>query len=383
LSTAFATLAAMDGRDLWWGLEMSIDNFATVAYRWATHSGVVDGGMFEARILDPIPDFTRGLGVDHLPASSDLSFQLANWDFAIDFLANYATFATNGFQARFRVKVGLSDPAGTDTTQASVVTKTVGYFVHADYPSREEGLITITLTDDQLGQLNDLLTPPTTNDWVANNSEPDCPLVGTSPLPAMDFNVPWPLRFGLNVDGWTALPVTNRFDDVVGVDWHGVYPLQNGDQWGIWPAAICATRDGTAPIDGGVNGTVQQVTGVFKNSDQLAAGQEWGGKAISIPQIWSYNGSALYANWHLHKSAGITKDGETWYLLWIAFDLAALAQWFYLSPAGIGGSVQTGSNGQKPIPWPYVGDGTPDSRAAISGGPSTTSSSTAKVRSAR
>lgn len=359
MSTPFATLAAMDGRDLWWGLEMSVDNFATVAYRWATHSGVVDGGLFEARILDPIPDFTRGLGVDHLPASSDLSFQLANWDFVVDFLADYATFATNGFQARFRVKVGLTDPAGTDTTQASVVTKTVGYFVHADYPSREEGVITITLTDDQLGQLNDLLTPPTCNDWIANNDDTDCPMVGSSALPQMDFNIPWPLRFGLNVDGWTAIPIPGRYDDALSATFQGTADPGNGALMGIYPAAICATRDHTAPITGGVNGTVQTVTMVFKNSDQLVSGQEWGGKAVGLPELWSAYGSGLQRNWQLYKSEAINKDGVDWYLLWIGFDLDVVYNWFRIAPAGLGDPVQTGANGQAPIPWPLIGDGTP------------------------
>lgn len=208
---SFASLAAADGRGLWWAVEVSFDDFATVSYRWASHSGTVETNFYERRIIG-LRDLTRGFGSDHLPASSNIDVELDNTDFGVDWLGDSTVFATQGVRARFRIRLGLWDVGVT----TAVATQVVGYFVAMDQPTQSGESFVLTLTDDVAGQLDELLTPPTTNDWISASTSANNPLVGrvgaADPNVAVyqagvDFNQPWPLMFGAGpVPGYMIAP---------------------------------------------------------------------------------------------------------------------------------------------------------------------------------
>jgi len=194
---SFATDIEFDGRLLWWGLEVCTagDDFATVQYRWATMAGDVGANHFQERIVS-MGNIQRGLGNDHLPVASTVELVIDNTDFAADFLVNRATVETSVFKARFRLLCGVDDGT-TNTYQANLVTQQVGVFVCLDFPERNAASIRLSLTDDALGKLSDLLTSPTLADWRQdpNNTPDNAPWDFASPygneLTALtDFNTP-------------------------------------------------------------------------------------------------------------------------------------------------------------------------------------------------
>ncbi len=69
---SFAQQLELDGRLLWWGLEVSFDDFATVSYRWGTMSTLLLGAQFEERIVS-LSNIQRGFGNNHLPVAAAFS----------------------------------------------------------------------------------------------------------------------------------------------------------------------------------------------------------------------------------------------------------------------------------------------------------------------
>lgn len=216
---SFETLAALDGKGIFWGVEVSFDNFATVTYRWGTHSGIVEGDFYERRITK-MGDITRGIGTDGMPAASNFDVYLDNTDFAVDWLADMSLFASQVVRAKYRLRLGFWDPS----VAVSVVTKVMGVFSALDQPELGAPEVRLTLADDLINGLSDLLRPPTINDWMNASDSSECPFIGLTGFannvrPSttyggsaaltngfkqvdVDFNLPWPLMWGAGADGY-------------------------------------------------------------------------------------------------------------------------------------------------------------------------------------
>ena len=340
---AFADLVDSDGKMLWWGLEVCTagDDFATVQYRWATAAGDVGGVHFQER-LATIGNIHRSLGADHLPVASTVEIIIDNTDFAADFLVNRATVESQGFKTRFRLHVGIDD--GTPNTyQATIVTQQVGVFVCLDFPARNGSSVKLSLTDDSLGKLSDLLASPTLADWrqdagnTADNALFDLAPWGNELAALTDFETPIPLQFGVPpyigvpVSFWNTQPTLADFDLA---NWPA------GERRYLFPIVVCATRD-TATIDAAdVTGLRAKFQGTFgvplpgalpTSAGAVPFSQNLAGTTVVIPQTFAgiTYGSTLYTRiWKAYKTQTITKDGFAWKLLWIAFDAFVFEQWF-------------------------------------------------------
>jgi hypothetical protein len=334
---SFATLVAQDGRGIWWGLEVSFDNFATVAYRWGTASGVVEGDEYERRILSgqqyKMPDYTRALGVDHLPAAATWSCELDNLDGGADWLADLTKWASQTVRARYRLRLGLYNPS-----DGIVATQVLGYMVAQNPPARDSAKVTLTLADDHLGQLAELLTPPTTNDWISASTEPTNPLCAATAIEqVVDFNQPWPLMFGAGLV--QGLPVSGA---------QYPYPSSWGNP-GVRPIMVCATRNLTGA---GIDSLSMKV----KFKEKLDNLINFANVELEVPATY-YKGANSNAPvqttiWSDQQSVTITKSGVTWKLLWIAFDVNAYQDWFYTQFANNAGQTQGSGAG---FNYPFVG----------------------------
>ena len=324
MSDTFQSLLAQDSRGFWWGLEVSFDqDFSSVSYRWATHSGVVGGNFFEGRIASPMRDITRGFGTDHLPAAANLDVELDNSDFAIDFLCDPTQFETATVRLRFRLLMGVFkfDPANPGAS-VTVLTQQIGYFVCLDFPQQYNDRIVLALADDQLGQLNDLLTPPTTNDWLTAGNAATNPLVSaTVTTPNVDFNQPWPLMFGAGkVNG---IPLTQKY---TGAGGSFTWPDGNttgsvaGGGWRM--IMVCAT----AELSNVNSADVVALEGVFRPA--LAFQTQWAQKTVSIPPSHTFSDGHTEQIWAAQKSESFSVGGYNWKLLWIAFNGVGYSDWF-------------------------------------------------------
>lgn len=309
----FATELARADRTLWWGVEVSLDAFATIAYRWATHAGDVEGQFFERRIVS-LGNIQRGLGNNHLPVASEASFVIDNTDFGVDWLASRAGVEGSLLKARFRVKCGLAAPGS-----GTIITQAVGTFVCLDFPRRKDGGIQLSLADDSMGLLSDCLVPPTPRDWFdtapgTTNSVFPSNVGNVEPL--CDWDLPAPLQFGRSPH--LGIPLCTFSIDRTPVDFKTADDFSAGHRKYIYPILVCATRSTATAAATDVN----RLQGVFRSDVQTdPLGYATKGP-LDIPTM-----DGAKRIWKAYKTDTITKDGYDWKLLWIAFDVVAYMAW--------------------------------------------------------
>lgn len=317
---AFADHLSVDGRLLWWGLEVSVDNFATIDHRWATHSGTVEAAFFEERIVS-IGNIQRGLGSNHLPVASSVSLVLDNTDFALDFLVSPSLTPAQLFPARFRLKCGLADPA-----TPTVVTQKVGTFVTLDFPRRKDGFIHLSLADDSIAALADCLVPPTPREWFDTNPGTTNSVFPTNignVEPLMDWGLPAPLQFGR--PWYIGQGVATFANDRTPVDYDTAGGFEPGHRKYIYPILVLATRD-TATI---TTDDARTLRGVYRAD---VVNDNYGlAKAPPLEIPATFNN---YNIWKAYKTDTITKDGYAWKLLWIAIDVYNYTRWVISTSAG-------------------------------------------------
>lgn len=344
---AFVDQLPKDGRALMWLLEVSTDNFSSVSYRWATHSGFVSSAFYEARIVE-IGDITRGFGQDHLPVASTVDIVLDNTDFVADFLVDHATMESFTFGARFRLSIGLSDDTA-DTYQATILKQTVGVFVCLDFPRRDDGHVYLSLADDSIGQLSDLIVPPSPADWLAawNATTENSACFGNTglqdPKPLVEWTLPTPIQF---TGDFSAVPLCTFNVTRTPADFDTVF-FPVGRRPYIYPILVLASRDDAVVTDE----DVQALFGTFR-TDVIEGPPEYRGSTLVIPELFTpgQNGNTVRI-WKAYKTDTISlpgPDGATydWKLLWIAFDVGAYAYWM----DGITSITGTGVIHNKTIP---------------------------------
>lgn len=330
---AFADHLPVDGRLLWWGIEVSDDNFATIDYRWATHSGDVEGSFFEKRLVS-MGSIQRGFGANHLPTASTTTVVLDNTDFALDFLAARATVASYLLKVRFRLKCGLAAPGEAPT----VLTQKVGTFVCLDFPRRKDGAIHLSLADDSIGLLSDTLVPPSFKDWYedAGTDQTNSPF-GTllfDPQMLVDYELPCNLQFGRGPFDY-CFPACTFFEDRGAggsADWGVADGFAAGHRKYIYPIMVCATLD----TDNVAASDITSLKGVFREdclTDTFGLAQKG---PMEIPQTVFANGQKI---WQPYKTATITKDGNAWKILWVAFDVIAYIGHMYSVRIPVNGSA--------------------------------------------
>lgn len=316
--TTFAQHADLDGRLLWWGMEVSFDDFVTIDYRWSTLSASVDTGggaaQFEER-LAAIGNIQRGFGNDHLPVASTVSMVVENVDSGADWLVNRTTVASQVMRARFRLYCGLADPE-----TPTIMTQVVGTFTCLDFPTRRAGKVQLTLADESLGKLNDFLVPPSFKDWYedAGTTTSNSCFGGVlfDPKVLADWKLPAPLQFGMS-PYYGCVPLATWVQPRTPVDFGVSDGFTAGHRNFIFPVMVCATRDTASAV---AAGDVVQLQGVYRNdvlTDDLYQFSQKG--PLSIPSTFN-DGTTTCRIWKAYKTQTITKDGYDWKLLWIAFD---------------------------------------------------------------
>lgn len=204
--TTFNELLALDPPGHVWLLDVSLDNFATVLYRWSDKSTTVAGNNYQARLAFT-GSITRGLGRDGFPESSKFEVLVANDDFVADWLVDRGTVAQWLFKARFKLALALYDPTlVTDGSDPSLQTKVVGTFKCLDRPARDAGAVRLQLSDDAMGLFDTLLASPTVREWKDNagSTVANCPIKDNYSVPAMDWDTPIQLAWGGFCRAWPA-----------------------------------------------------------------------------------------------------------------------------------------------------------------------------------
>ncbi|HEY0881025.1 MAG TPA: hypothetical protein VGD87_05825, partial [Archangium sp.] len=197
---SFDTQAVKANRGRVIRVDVSLDGFASVAYRWGDVAGLLDGtNMYARRVLEVGP-IRRAFGQQRIAASSSTSLSLDNADGALDWLCGEEGLADAAI-ARFRIYLGLYDEAAASPT---IESKLMGEFILSAWPEQDATRVTLQLADDMLGKLGTLLLP-TIADWAAVGTTANNPIKNSVGLPTtITLNTPIQLAFG---EDWVlALP---------------------------------------------------------------------------------------------------------------------------------------------------------------------------------
>ncbi len=341
---AFNDLLPLDGVGHTWLLDVSFDDFASVAYRWSTVSVLVSGNQYEARI-SKLGKLSRGFGTDGVPRAGTVSLLLENTDFGADWLVSGILgtddSTENAMKAHYRLKLALyqrSDPAGT------LVTKTMGTFKCQDYPRRDLEVVTLQLIDDIDGLFRDLLVAPTIREWRddAGSTATECPIhASLGPIPAVDWDVPVQLAFGTQY--LKCFPAASQYASI--------------SQGSVIAIPVCATR-ATADV---TTDDVRALRGVYADDVVMGNGDTpwplWAGVNIGIPKTYTYDGES-YTIWEPKRTQVLTKNGDTWQLIWVRFVPANYRAWFAIAhPFEVGGAQPDGSTTAQVNVVPYAPQG--------------------------
>lgn len=298
---AFADEVVKDGRGRCHKVDVSFDSFVTTTYRWSDVAGVAGVSVtddYDPRIIDLSP-LSRGFGVDRIFQVSTIDITLANDDEGADWLFDTSSSAViNLYKMRARVYVGLYDKANPDT----ISWKQLGEFVFAEFPTRDDETVRISLADDGLGLLEHPAQLPTLRDWYDQDTN-----YQTNPLRASDAFAtlfPWD----------TEIPVAFGEDKVPCLELGIAYSAPSGTLANIRGYAVCCTASSSAL-------TANDVEKVWAEINENK-GQEGFGTVYELPRQFVYN-NTTYTLWTAYKSNTITKGGKSFKVLWVAIDKTA------------------------------------------------------------
>lgn len=177
-------------------VDLSLDKFATVAYRYSDVAGVLDGtNQYTARLLN-MGTIRRAFGQDRIVGSSSTSLRLDNADGGLDWICGRANIATAA-AARFRLYVTLYDPTASPLVFTS---KMLGEFVLSSWPSHNNVAVQLDLADDFMGRLGPGLLLPTLTDWLGIGTTSNNPFKNAIGIPQrLSPHTPIGLTFGEDV----------------------------------------------------------------------------------------------------------------------------------------------------------------------------------------
>lgn len=308
--STFAELAARPFPGVAVVVEVSTDYFGTplsvsgVVQRWSTVAGTFNAVEYFGGVAS-VGRHQRNLGADGIMTASTLSLVLDNTDGAFDWLVQRDTVESTVFKARFRVSVALFDPSNAADNQV----QQLGIFQPLDMPSRDEAKVYLELADDALGDASDLTLTPSALDWLNHAS-------------TTSGNTPWASASGSLAAGVTWMP---GFDPArpFGLGFGGVrMPLQPMVVGSVTliPCAVCCTTNVTltpSTPDAWLNGVFSDRFGALPNNANL---------------------------YYLDRTPfSITKDGRTWRVWLVQFNLTAMKDSAWVTQTVLGGELGSGS----------------------------------------
>lgn len=293
----FNELAAVNGVGVAWYLDVSVDNFVTVLYRYGSHPGFLDGGTvgYMPRIVD-LGKLQRSLGVGSFEVST-VSVQLANEDGALDWISNRATVESTFLQAKWRLSVRLFQPGDV----GNGASKVLGLFTGSS-PVRTSSTISFELEAESF---DEMLVAPTPREWEDSTgaTAQNCPFLLSTGGEKLLRDLPVPLLFG------GGGPIGSHFHEVRPANTRG-----SGTKRGI---VVCATRD----LNGVTAHDITQLN-IKLNNDALP-----GVGSMDLPETFVASDGATYRIWEAKKSGAITKAGRDWRILYLELDTGVLATW--------------------------------------------------------
>jgi hypothetical protein len=287
---SFATEVVKDGRGVVLKVDISLDEFSSISYRYSTRAGVDATNEYQARIVTPVGSLTRGLGDDNFLQASSFTLVLANDDEGVDWMVDRAT-STNMLKARARLYLGLYDPASP--TAASIQWKQLGEFVFVEFPERDDKTVRITMADDSFGFLAHPVSTPTIREWYDSDANPVTnPLRQYTVAQLLEPDAHLPLVFGCQQ-----------------VRCGKVYEFPN-----IVPVLVTTSTAAVAATD------VLSVTLHIKGAPPLLVPAFYGSGDFGGLQVYT-----------VAKSQTISKDGRSWKVLYITFDVYVLTEFITVS----------------------------------------------------
>lgn len=307
----FAELTAREDVGVVWLLEVSSDNFATVSYRYGTAWGKLDGtNIYESRLVS-VGRLQRGFAVDHGMQAATVSIVLDNVGGGVDWMCDRATVESTFLKSKFRLKVGLYEPA----VPTSIQLKTLGVFTCLDYPVRQLGEVSFTLADDSLNAIADLAISPSIADWLsdAGSNSSNCPLISSigSQIDGTymaDAYMPTRLAWGVSVDAYQVMTQPN--------------PARSVDSYATRVLMVCATRETGSTLTYDVGDYVRLYTGT-----DYAGGEP--GYVVPVGEFTFQNAS--FTIFTKRRTQTLSKDGKNWKLIWIEVRLDRLLDYLFLA----------------------------------------------------
>lgn len=330
---AWADEVVKEGRGRVIRVDFSTDKFSTVSHRVSTVAGKLDGtNWYDDRIVN-VGRLSRALGEDRIAAGAAFEMQLANGDGEFDEWFSTSNVETT-WKLRCRLYLVLYD---SSSSPSSFTAKQLGEF-GVRRLRRNNSALAIECHDDMLANMSAGIEIPTFADWYGVGDSTNNPLRSISGFenisfpPGVDRDTPMQLLFGAD---WHE-PVCG----LVAAKWRGsAYSPANGQRVRQYFALpICATRQ----------------TGSFSNEIQRlrvdASPIGYGVLEIDIST----------GAFTTQRSPTITKNGESWKIIYVLLDLDALLQrlsqtfGLALLPSNQAPLTDFGNDGRDNLPsfWP-------------------------------
>lgn len=296
----FAELAARgSGVGVTFRLDVSLDGFATVAYRYGSHAGALNGvNEYDPRLM-MTGALSRSFGVDHIAAAGSVDISLENVDGGVDWLVNRAT-AADVLKARCRLYIGLFDLAAFPSVQS----KQLGEFVFVGFPRRDGTKVQATLGDDVLGALEQAISTPTLTEWEHHG------------LADTETNMPMGYGFQYALADKAQLPLAfGSFVPAATIGRLAVYYSTGADLDFKVPVLVCASL--SAPPEFPTFGVLDLFL------------IDAGGTPHRLPTEYPASDGVTHVLYQPMAFGPISKDGSDWYIHWLAVDLRPLAYWIW------------------------------------------------------
>lgn len=306
----FATESVKDGIGRALALDVSFDNFVTVAYRYGDKAGFDEGATGRSSRILSVAPIRRALGQNRIAASSATSVKLDNADGGLDWICGREGLALAA-SARFRLRVALYTPGATPL---AVEQKLLGEFILSSWPRQDNSVVELDLADDLIGKLGVGLQLPTLLDWQAVGTGANNPIKFGMGLPStLSENTPVQLSFG--EAPLLALPHLIPWDNN-----QGGQPYE-----GKIIIPLYSTTDLSAAAEDLVEQvTVSRYTQPSRAPDQTTGADTPGGVLETVvlrrgilESDWISNGVVQRYLWTVEKSPTITKNGIDFQIVYL------------------------------------------------------------------
>jgi hypothetical protein len=308
---SFDTDVIKEGRGRAIRVDVSTDNFATIAYRYGDVAGELDGtNMYSSRVLE-LGSIKRAFGNNRIAASSTTSLALNNADGGVDWLCGRENIATASV-ARFRIYVALYEAGVSPPTFTS---KWLGEYTLSSWPTQDNERVELELADDFMGRLGTGLWLPTLRDWQAVGDATSNPFINAVGYPSnIAEDTPIQLAFG---EDWVLA-------------WPHLIPWQNNSSSSPYYNKVIVplycTTDLSAVDQNLVTRVVVDQLAFVGSITSLVEGQLVTTAASQFPQQRQRGLSRSYydrdtetdvAVWEVEKSPTITKGGLDFQIVYL------------------------------------------------------------------